>query len=405
MRILAVNQFYAPDHSATAQILSDLCEDLVGLGEQVSVVASRGTYLGGDRLPARETIRGVEVVRPWATSLGKANIARRLTDYATFFTTAIAAIAMERRPDVILALTTPPMIAAAAAAVARARGIPLVTWVQDIYPEIAIEFGVLGRNSLATRGFRELVRITHGMSTRIVALSDGMVDRLRAQGAPLDRIRVVHNWADGLGVVGNVPDRSSAFRREHGLTGKFVVMYSGNLGIPHEVATVVDAARKLARTEPDVVFLFVGGGARRQEAEKLSAGLTNVKFLGYQPRERLTESLGSADVHLVTLRDGLAGLLVPSKMYGVMACARPLFYVGPLECEVARAVRAYDLGRAVAPGDVSGLASAIARASHDPDFCARAGARGREIFERMFDRPHAVARWREVLSEAASART
>src|SRR5262245_19791159 len=126
MRVLDVNQFYAPDHAATSQILTELCEDLAALGDEVTVIASRGSYLGGGRLSATEVIQGVRVVRPWATSLGKATIAHRLTDYLSFWATAVARAALEARPDVMLVLTTPPMIASGAVLVSAARRVPLV---------------------------------------------------------------------------------------------------------------------------------------------------------------------------------------------------------------------------------------------------------------------------------------
>jgi colanic acid biosynthesis glycosyl transferase WcaI len=399
MHVLAVNQFYAPDHAATSQLLTDLCEDLVGFGDRVTVIASRGRYLGGGKLAARERIHGVDVVRPWATSFGKRSTLHRMSDYLSFWVTAIGDAARVAAPDAILALTTPPMIAAGAALVAAARRIPLVTWVQDVYPDVAVAFGVLPPRHPAVSVLAGVQRLTHGASRRIVALSAGMADRLRSQGAAPERIRVVPNWADGR-LLQPLDPAANPFRAEHGLEGRFVVMYSGNLGVGHEFATLVGAARLLQHRCPEAIVLFVGDGARRAEAEQLAGGCSNVRFLPYQPRERLRESLAAADLHVITLREGLEGLLVPSKLYGVLAVGRPVAFVGPRACEVARVVTKHGIGGVVRPGDFDGLACMLEQAARSPDACRERGAAARRVFLDAYDRTAAVAAWRAVLQDA-----
>lgn len=399
MRILALNQFYPPDHAATAQLLGDLCEGLAAEGHEVSVVTSRGTYLGGSSLPRREIRARVAVVRSWATSLGKRTILHRLCDYGSFWGSSLTDLVRAARPDVLVALTTPPMIASGVALVAAARRIPLVTWVQDVYPEAASRLGVLGETTPAYRALLGLSAWTHRRSTRIVALSQGMALRLQAQGAEAARVRVIANWADGSELV-PVPREENAFRKEHGLEDSFVAMYSGNLGLGHDVATLIRAAEHLRELCPRAVLLFVGDGARRVEAERMAAGLGNVRFLPYQPRERLAESLSAADVHLVSLRPELEGFLVPSKLYGALASARPVCYVGPPGCEAASVVREHELGWTGPPGDSAGLANAIARLAGDPARWSSICGRAREVFTANYDRPVALRRWTEVLEEA-----
>lgn len=401
MHVLAVNQFYAPDHSATSQLLTELCEDLVAGGDKVTVVASRGTYLGGGRLPARECLRGVEVRRPWATSFGKGGIPQRLADYGSFGASALGELVRVERPDVLLSLTTPPMLAVGAAAVARARGIPLVTWIQDVYPEVAVAFGLLGQAHPVTRALRLAAKASHRAASRGVVLSEGMAARVLAQGQDRSRLRVIQNWSDGAAIAPVAP-HENPFRRAHGLEDRFVAMYSGNLGAGHELLPFVEAARRLESAVPELVFAFVGDGVRRAEAERAAAGLTNVRFFPYQPRERLSESLSAADLHLASLQAGLEGLLVPSKLYGVLAAGRPLLYLGPANCELSEVVRHEHLGWHVEPGDAEGLVRALAEAAGDPARTRGKGERAREVFLARYDRPHAVRRFREVLVEAAN---
>jgi glycosyltransferase involved in cell wall biosynthesis len=403
IRILAVNQFYAPDPSATSQLLTELCEDLVRGGDEVTVVASRTSHLGPAKLPARDRIAGVDVLRPWAMRLGKRTMRRRLADYLTFWTSAVGRLALARRPDVVLALTTPPLIAAGAAAVARARELPLVLWVQDVYPEAAVALGVLRRDGAAVGALSALARFAHGVGRFSVALADDMARRLEAQGQRPERVRVIQNWADGRAVA-CIGRAESPLRRELGGAGRFIAMYSGNIGLGHDVETLVGAARILAERSAAIGLVFVGDGARRAEAQRAAHGLPNVRFLPSQPRARLTESLAAADVHLASLRDGLEGLLVPSKIYGVLAAGRPLFFVGPAASEPARLVREHAVGWEGRPGDPAALASALERARDDAVWTAACGRRARALLEARFDRPLAVARWRELLLEAAHPR-
>jgi colanic acid biosynthesis glycosyl transferase WcaI len=401
LRILAVNQFYSPDMSATSQLLSQLCHDLASQGHEVSVIASRGKYLGGKRLPAREQLDGVTVLRPWATSFGKGSIAHRMADYLSFWASAVTAAARSERPDVILALTTPPMIASGAAAVAKLRKIPLVCWVQDVYPEVAIEFGLFGKEHPAAALFGALARATHRAASGSVALSEGMAKRLMDQGQISEKIHIIPNWSDGESLKPLAHDHNP-FRQAHNLQDRFVVMYSGNLGVGHDVETLVEAAKQLAQRQPQVSLVFVGEGARKKEAQELAQGMKNVEFFPYQPFEKLSESLSAADVHLASLRPGLAGLLVPSKLYGVLAAGRPLLYIGPADCELSRVIDKHRIGWAGRSGDATGLASAIERLVANPNQTQQMGSRARAIFETEFDRPHAVRRWRDVLEKAAT---
>jgi glycosyltransferase involved in cell wall biosynthesis len=215
---------------------------------------------------------------------------------------------------------------------------------------------------------------------------------------------VIPNWADGQ-VIRPLVAGENRFRREHDLQGRFVVMYSGNLGVGHDIETPLRAARRLAATHPKVLFLFVGDGARRHEAEALSRSATNVRFLPYQPRERLSESLSAADAHLVTLVPGAEGLVVPSKLYGALAAGRPILYVGPAACEVSCVVREGEVGWSGAGGDGDALARAIATLADNPTLAAALGHRARQLLEDKYDRRHAVRRWRELLHEAAGKRS
>ncbi len=394
MKVLLLNQFFHPDLSATAQLATDLAEDLVQSGFEVTALATRGGYLGGGRLAARETFRGVRIERVRCTSLGKASIARRLLDYGSFFASATARVLAGPRHDVIVAMSTPPLVAAIGALRRRTRnrGTRFVYWLQDVYPELAVEFGVFGARSPAARLFGAASRWTLRRADAVVVLGEAMGERVRAKGVPAERVHVLPNWADGA-AVGPAPAEAAEFLRAHGLEGKRVVLYSGNMGRAHDLTTILGAAR-LLRTRPEIAFVFVGDGAKRGEVEAAARELPSIRLLPYQPRERLGASLSSGELHLVTQEPFTVGLVEPSKLYGAMAAGRPVLYIGPPETEAARTVEREGIGAVLPIGDPAAAAAAVAALL---DRSAELGARARAAFLARYDRRLRTAQFASIL--------
>ncbi len=403
MRIVAVNQFYAPDGAATAQLLTQLCEYLAAAGHRLTVVASRARYLQAGGYSAHDSIAGVEVVRPFSTRLGRGSLARRLTDDGSFWLSAVAAVARQAKPDVILVLTSPAMMASGAALVARSRGVPLVTWLHDLYPEVAIELGMLPRAAALLAPLRRLSAFALKASRRVVALSATMAERVVAAGVAPRRVEVIHNWADGAQIQPVAP-AANRFVQRHRLEGRWVCMYSGTLGRSHDVDTTLAAAVQLRERCPRALFLFVGGGAQMARVRRLAARCDNVCWLPAQPAAELSHSLSAGALQLITLRATMAGLVVPSKLYGAMAAGRPLLFVGPPQSEVAQLIARHDLGWVVRPGDVQGLVAALLEAESTPALLAQRGALARRVFAAHYDKAVALEKWRTLLCDAAAAR-
>jgi len=389
VRIVLLNQYYAPDSAATAQILADLGAGLAREGHDVGAICCRRAYGDpGVTYLARESIDGVRIERTWNTGFGRGSSLARVSDYLTFVVGATRRLLLRRRPDVVVSLSTPPLIAALGHLLARLRGARSIYWVMDVYPDLAFELGVMRPRSIAGRLFRALSGFTLRRSDDVVALGETMGARLCAvRGRPP---AVVHNWADGETIRPLAAERNP-LRREWGWGERLVVLYSGNMGLAHEFDTVLEAAAALGDRR-DVRFAFVGGGPRRAEIEARARreALGNVEFRPYQPRETLGESLTAGDLHLVTLRERMAGLLVPSKIYGILAAGRPTLYVGPEEGEIAEIVRRGECGVRVAPGDAAGLVAAIGRYAGDPGLRERHGRNARRLFEERFTREHGV---------------
>jgi colanic acid biosynthesis glycosyl transferase WcaI len=402
MRILVLNQYFHPDQASTGQVLTELCEDLAE-HHDVTVVAGRPSYNPVEGGPTRGLVSEdrhgrVRVLRTWSTTFPRRSMAGRLSNYGTYLASCLAGAIRAERPDVILTMTDPPLVAAAAMAVSEARRIPFVYVSQDVFPDVGVVLGRIRSRGLV-RGLAGLNRALRTQASAVVAIGRDMERRLATQGVPPAKIRVIPNWADGSLI--RPLEGTSQLRLEQRWQDRFVVMHSGNVGLSQDLGVLVEAADRL-RGYNDVVFAIVGDGAAKARLQQRASrrGLVNVRFLPYRSKEDLSDSLGAADVHMVGLRQGLAGCIVPSKVYGIMAAGRP--FVGALEesSEVAMLIREHECGTRIDPGDPEALARAILEMREAPRDVM--GKRGRLAFERLFDRPIATEAYRELLEEVAS---
>lgn len=396
-RLLVLNQYYWPGVEATAQLLTELCE---ALAEEMEITVVTGVLHGHEDRARREVRNGVDVIRVPSTSFERSKIFARAANYTSYLTNALLRGVREPRPDIVLCMTDPPIIADIALLVARRYRVPLVVISQDVFPEIALELKRL-ENQAVMGLLRGLVRLYLRRADRIVAIGETMRLRLEAKGAPPDRLRVIPNWVDTKRLAPQGKD--NAWARGGDLAGKFVIMHSGNVGHAQDLDSLVRAASFL-RDLDDIRIMVIGMGARHAELVALAELLEvdRVKFLYYQPRAVLPQSLSAADVHVVGLAPGLAGYVVPSRLYGVLAVARPVIVAADPESETAQIVEAVGCGIVVPPGRPELLARAI-RDAHDGKYDLDAmGARGRAWVEREADRSVAVRRYRDLLFELAS---
>jgi colanic acid biosynthesis glycosyl transferase WcaI len=398
-KIIFVNRYFYPDHSATSQMLTDLSFDLARDGYSVSIVTSRQLYDRADAaLASEERVGDVRISRIWTTRFGRGGLLGRAVDYVSFYISAFWVLWQAvKRGDVIVAKTDPPLISVVCALATALRGGVLVNWIQDLFPEVATELDVKAVGP-ATPLARRLRNWSLRRAACNVVLGELMAQKLREQKIGAESVRIIPNWADG-DHIRPLAREDNGLRREWELENKFVVGYSGNLGRAHEFYTILRAAESLRDRDDGVVFLFIGGGAQRTALEQWidAHNLTNVLFRPYQPKEKLALSLSVPDVHLVCLKPGLEGLIVPSKFYGIAAAGRPTLFVGDPDGEIPRVLNAVNCGYAVRPGDSDGLVKHVLALKSDPEACRKMGLRARAEFERRFNRPRAVAAWKNLL--------
>ena len=400
-RVFFLNRFFLPDHSATSQLVGDVTTHLVSYGHDVHVMTSQQLYdEPRARLPSRETMKGVQVHRVSTTHFGRSRLVGRAIDYVSFYASAWRTLRTVVQPDdVIVAMTDPPLISLVAMQVADRRGAHLVNWLQDIYPEIAVELGVPFLHGPILQSISYLRDRSLKTAADNVVLGNNMAEKVAARGVAKDRIHIIANWSDDDAIV-PVVARDNPLRRQWGLENKFVVGYSGNLGRAHEFDTVLAAAERL-RDNSNIVFLCIGGGHLRSRLANnvQQRGLGNFQFKDYQGQAALKFSLGVPDVHWVSLRPEVEGLIVPSKVYGIAAAGRPLIAICAKNGEISRMVERYQCGVVVEPGNVQALVESILQLSNDTASCAQMGQRARTMLQANFTRQQALERWRLLIQQ------
>jgi glycosyltransferase involved in cell wall biosynthesis len=410
--VLLLNQYFYPDVAATAQHAFDLAEYLRKHGMSVSAISSRSTYgHAGRSLPRSETIDGIRIHRVGESVFGRDSIASRAMDFLSFNLSCLLKALRLPRHDVVICLTTPPFIALVGVMLAKLKGSRFIFWTMDLYPDVPLAAGIIRHGSLIHRIFDWLDLFCLRNADQVVALGRCMHDRLLAKGVAPARLELITPWSDPEEVhaaTGATPDdcagihATSSLRSEWGLGNRFIVQYSGNCGIGHDVSSVCDAMLRL-KDDDTIRWLFVGGGVARPTVEEFidRHGIGNAVMKPYQPRSKLGQLISLGDAHLVLVADGFSGLLLPSKFYGVMAAARPTVYVGPDGTEVAKVIKEHECGLVVPNGDGRSLVDAIQRLQRQPALGRAMGLRARDALEQEFSMQHSCQRWLRLIERLA----
>lgn len=411
MKLLVLCPHYAPDTAPTGVVMTSIATELVARGHQLHVVTSLPWYQHhsieegwGGRVVRHEDHGWGRITRVHPFPTDKRNIPARAAGFAGF--TALSTAMGLRgspslRPDGVLAMSPPLTLGGAGWLAARRWRVPFVFNIQDVFPDVAVEVGAI-TNPQVIKLAAWLERWSYRRSDAVTVLSDDLRDNLVAKIRGTvpdahDRIRVIPNFVDTDRIRPADPE-AGTYRAEHGLVGKRVVMYAGNVGFSQSLDLVLAAARTLGERPgtDDVVFVVNGGGSARGQLEEEAAGLGNIVFVDFQPAERLPEVLAAADVHVVPLRRGLARSSVPSKTYSILAAGRPVVASVDEGTEVARVVTEAGAGLAVPPDDPDAFTKALVELLDDPERARAMGRAGRAFVE-AWASPAAVAEQYEGL--------
>ena len=412
MRLLVLTPHLHPDTAPTGVVVSAIVDGLTTGGHDVHVVTTLPWYREHrvedgwrGRLVRRGTHGAATVTRLHPFPTDKGNLVARALGFVGLTGLATVAGLATRGPfDGVVAVSPPLTFGAAGWLLARRHRCPLVFNVQDVFPDVAVEVGAI-RSRRAIGFFRWLERATYRRADAVTVLSDDLAANVSAKldgpdGRPL--VRVVPNFVDVATV--RPLDRMTAYREEHGLGDRTVVMYAGNLGHSQSLDLLVAAADH-HRDRPDLVYVVNGGGVRAAELHRAAATRSNLVVVDYQPPERVPEVLASADVHVVPLRAGLGASSVPSKTYSALAAGRPVIASIDGDTEVARVGLGAGAGLAVPPDDAGALIGAVEALADDPDGRARMGAAGRRWAEAWRSPEQIAATYADLVAELAAGPT
>ena len=393
-RLWIMSELYFPEETSTGYVLTTLAEALAAY-YPVSVLCGQPTYSArGTRAPAHEERRGVAITRCAGLTLNKDVLPLRFANMATLAMSILAhAIWNLRRNDLAVVVTNPPVLPFLIAAACRARGARCILLIHDVYPDAPVVAGLLQRGSAAALILARATDVLYRRVSHVCVIGRDMAAlvRRRLGAAAQDRVTVIPNWAADE-VLASRPAPINALRRELGLEDKFVVEYAGNLGKVHHIECLLEAASQLQRVDDDVHFLFIGSGAKRQWLvdEVRRRDLANVTILPPKPRRDEPVFLHACDVAVMALVSGMAGVGVPSRLYNILAAAKPVIASVDADSEPALVIREEEVGWVVPPGDAGAVIDAIRAARRDRARLAEMGRRAAAVARAKYTLTHAV---------------
>jgi len=399
-KIIFVGSYFYPDHSAGSQMLSDLSFYLAKRGFKVTVITSRRLYgNNSSNLPVDEKIRGVDIVRAWSSEFNRANCIGRLVNYITmgiFF--LLKLVKNVENGSIVILMTDPPLLNIIATPLVKINNGVVINWIQDLFPEVAISAGVLSEKRWISNFLTKKRNQSLNNASKNIVIGNQMSDYLVRSG--VNNIVMIPNWASGENIY-PVSIADNYLRSKWGLQNKFVIGYSGNLGVAHDVQTILEVIKSL-RHNPYICFLFIGEGSGMEKIKMVvhDAGYSNVLFKPYQARENLHFSLSVSDVHWMTLSPSMEGYIVPSKFYGILAASRPVIFVGDNDGEIASDIERIKCGFSINIGDVKGFVDVVKYLYKSQDVANAMGEKGRRDFENKYDFKIVSETFYELLSLA-----
>jgi colanic acid biosynthesis glycosyl transferase WcaI len=400
MHILLFNEYYPPDTSATAKMAAQVAEALARR-HQVTVLAGRPSYDPTEFYPyaflRRDTLNNVTIERVGSTAYPRHQMNRRVSNYLSYLALAVPR-ALVIRPDVILAMTDPPVAGIAGAFIARRLGRPFVYNIRDLYPEMAVGGDIVRPGKWIER-WEKMHRRALKQAARVIVLGDDMRHRILSKGVAPERVVVVR---DGASFLVSMPDANDSATRkiieEIRCGFSFVVLHAGNLGFYGAWGALLKAAEILR--DENIGFVFVGAGANRASLEASAANLPNVRFLPFRPAEQVPHVMLAGDLHVVTVRRGLEGVVVPSKLYSILAAGRPVLAVAAAESDAARIAAEFGCGVVADPDDPAAIAAAIRELRDNGARLAHMAERARATAEK-YARVNELERFTAFIEDAA----
>lgn len=401
MNILIINQHFYPEIAPTGQLMTDLAEDLVKKGIDVTVLTGMPSYnLEGFNYdaPKRERYKGIDIIRVFNTRFNTKSLISRIPNWLTFYLSAITMSIFLKKHNVVMALSTPPYIAIIGVLL-KIKGSRFIFCVQDLYPDVVRDIGLI-KNSFILGILEAVSKWVYKKADKIIVLGNAMKEELIKNDVDGKKIEIIHNWSDGKEIYPLDKDKNP-FVKKRNLDGKFIILYSGNMTVVHEFEPIRVAMDKL-KDKKNIVFLFIGGGTEKKGLEDFvkEKRLSNVMFLPYQPREELLYSLNACDISLVSVKKSAEGKVVPSKLYSCLAVGKPVIGICAKHSEIAHIIEKNECGLIE---DENGLHNKILSLYENMEMRIKMGKNARDTFMRLYDRNIAVNKYYEVINNLYTA--
>ena len=401
VRILLLNLYFPPDTSATAKMAASFVT-LLSATHDVTILCGRPSYDPTERRPWRlwqtERSGNVKIIRVGSTDYPRTQMARRMLNYLTYVALSVPR-ALFLPCDVVVAMTDPPFAGIAGALVALLKGKPYVYSIQDLYPDMALG-GSIVAPGLLTRVWEKLHRWALRRAAQVIVLGEDMRARIIPKGVDPGRVVIVRHGTEIARAESPEAAVDPEVVRVIRAGFRFVVLHAGNLGFYGAWNTLLAAANELSND--GVGFVFVGDGAQRAQLEAAAAKSVNVRFLPFFPASKVPSVLGAADAHIITIKRGLEGVVVPSKMYGILAAGRPIIAVTPKETDVASLGQQHGFGITADPDKPAELVAAIRALLADPNRLAAMEAAAWAAAS-AYDRVNESRKFVEIVEEAVRA--
>jgi len=402
--IKLLTEYFHPEPASTGQLMTELAVGLEEKDFDVEVYTSQPTYQGQEtkKLTSREDYKGIKINRLSSTQLDKDNPLNRIINWLSFsFLTLIHLIFKSRQKDILLILSNPPILLFVGLFLNYLRGQRYVIIMHDVYPDMAVTLGVVNENGLPVKMWNRLNKILYYRASRIVVLGERMkqtIIRKSDRKIDVSKIRVIHNWEDPE-FIKPTKKEDNPFTREHGYDNELTLLYSGNLGQHHDLATLVYAAERVK--DLPIKFVFIGDGAKKKKLEEIvqERNLRNVDFYPYQPLTMLPETLTCGDISIISEDKRVNGLCVSCKIYSALASGQAILGLVSEDSDVANIIEEGDCGLRADQGDVEQVVEHIKFWLNNPEELAMMGERGRRFFEKNFTFEHALGKYVEELNQ------
>ena len=396
MRFRLFNTYEPPG----APIFKDLLPFLASRGHKIKVIISNIHYRPIQSTYFKNcTNKNIKFSSAWSISLTNNKYISKLSTMISYSFSAIICSIFSRSVHKNIFITQPPLFFLWGYILYLLKRERYICVMMDVYPDIAIKAGIISKDGLIARGTRIIANFALKRAESVVVIGRCMKKKLISLGIPSKKIEIITNWVDENSIK-PIPHSRNSFRKINKLNDKFIVMYSGNMGLGHYFNDILEVAKKMKELK-DAIFLFVGGGARLNEIEKYKNKhkLENIKIMPYQNYDILNQSLASADIHFISLRNGFEGLMVPSKLYSILAVGRPILYQGPLNSEIGLMIKDYKIGFSVNQREVEELELKLLKIRNNSELKKSLAEKSRSVLERYYNKEKILKLYEDILTK------